>query len=337
MEEIRDSATTMTTSTLSQTESAPLAATAPPVFLIGSIRSGTTMLRLMLDHHPRVSFLHEAMFLFECPHPPGEDPSVEALHAFLENDWIFQRSGLRLDTSLDYREAVDDLLRQRGRAAGADVVGATVHKMFDETLRLYPDARFVHMIRDGRDVANSVANMGVEGNLYYASERWLRAVEEWRRLRARLRADQFIEVRFETLVREPESELPRICAFLGIDASAEMLSYAESTTYDRPDASAAERWRRLKDWTLRPATIRMRDDLLAFGYEVDEPLRKATIGPFARLGLLRNNIRRKIRFRVRRYGLGLYLARQAVKILPLARLRRRIVLACQAKDIEAIK
>jgi len=327
----------MTTSTLPHSESRPAASDPAPVFLVGSIRSGTTMLRLMLDHHPEVSFLHEAMFLLECPREGDADPAPETYHAFLEDDWIFQRSGLVLDRSLGYREAVDDLLRQRARAEGAVVVGATIHKMFGETLRLYPDARFVHVLRDGRDVANSVANMGVEGNLYYACDMWRAAIDEWRRLKSRLTPDRFVEVRFEDLVREPERELRRICGFLGVAFLPEMLSYDERTTYDRPDASAAERWRRLSDWTLRPATIRMAEDLIACGYEVDPDLSRARLRPTLRFALGVNNLRRKVRFRLLRYGMRLYLFRQVVKALPVPALRRRAALACQSKDIEAIK
>src|SRR3954447_14559523 len=63
-----------------------------PIFLVGSVRSGTTLLRLMLDHHPEVAFLHE--FGYAVDLLKGDAwPAAHEFHRFLVADRIFQASG----------------------------------------------------------------------------------------------------------------------------------------------------------------------------------------------------------------------------------------------------
>ncbi len=72
-----------------------------PIFLVASIRSGTTLMRLMLDHHPLVSLFGEAEFLFELsdapPNIPMEqciEPTPQRFAEHLRRTWVFRESGL---------------------------------------------------------------------------------------------------------------------------------------------------------------------------------------------------------------------------------------------------
>ena len=75
---------------------------------------------------------------------------------------------------------VNDFLRQKQAASGGKPhVGATVHRHFERLRFLWPDARYIHLVRDPRDVARSVVQKGWAGNIYQASEFWIQAENCW--------------------------------------------------------------------------------------------------------------------------------------------------------------
>jgi hypothetical protein len=304
-----------------------------PVFLVGSIRSGTTLLRLMLDHHPRISFQHESEFMFNACEEGRPFPSTEEFVRQLEQDWIYQRSGLKVNPVLAYPEAVDDLLGQKAAADRKPIVGATVHHHMWVPARLYPNARFIHIVRDGRDVANSVCQMGVQGNLYYAADTWLQAISEWESIREKLRPDQFIEVRFEELIQSPQDVLERICRFLGVEYSPEMLSYPGRSTYEAPDKRAVSRWQAWPVSRLRPVESKIHEPLTRYGYQVKTTGR---IGLLGRAWQLVDNWFHLFQFRVRRYG-ARYLQWQLVRMLPIASWRERARMAMHEIDLLHVK
>ena len=147
------------------------------MFLVGSERSGTTLLRLMLDHHPEIAFEKEFDFVVTEVSDTGELPAVDA---YL--DWIADVRGANyaIDPALGYRELVNDFLRQKQAASGGKPhVGATIHRNFDRLRFLWPDARYIHLVRDPRDVARSVVQKGWAGNVYQGSEFWIQAESCW--------------------------------------------------------------------------------------------------------------------------------------------------------------
>ena len=73
-----------------------------PFFLIGSERSGSTMLRLMLDHHPQLACNLESDFLVSQLGEQGQYPAMSDFHAFLRQDRVFRHSRFEIDERLDY-------------------------------------------------------------------------------------------------------------------------------------------------------------------------------------------------------------------------------------------
>src|SRR5262245_28549711 len=136
-----------------------------PVFLVGAERSGTTLLRLMLDHHPQIAFHFEFEFAVDRISLDGVLPALVDYHRWLISNRVFQHAGWSIDPELDYPHLVDSFLRQKQQLAGGKrLVGATVHRNFQHLRSIWPDARFVHIVRDGRDVSRSVVMMGWAGN-----------------------------------------------------------------------------------------------------------------------------------------------------------------------------
>lgn len=213
-----------------------------PLFLVGSERSGTTLLRLMLDHHPEVAFEKEFDFVVTEVSDSGGFPPLDE---YLEWIGTVRGADYAIDRSLEYAELVNDFLRQKQAASGGKPeVGATVHRNFDRLRFLWPNARYIHLVRDPRDVARSVVQKGWAGNVYQAAEYWIQAESCWDSLVAHLTSDQAVEVRYEDLVTRTEEVLTEICRFAGVDYDEKMLEYGvDAPQYPPPVAALATQWK----------------------------------------------------------------------------------------------
>jgi hypothetical protein len=88
---------------------------------------------------------------------------------------------------------------------------------------IFPKARYIHVLRDGRDVIASMVER--KYTLEYSTERWKATVERTHALGEKLLPDQFLEIRYEDLVSKPEDTLRQVSSFVGIDYSQQMLDY----------------------------------------------------------------------------------------------------------------
>ena len=215
-----------------------------PVFLIGSERSGTTLLRLMLDHHPEIAFNLESEFLVSEISEGGVFPDVASYRRKLQHDRVFRHSSFDIAADLDYRALVNDFLRQKLERDCKRIVGATVHYGFSRLRYLWPRAKYIYLLRDGRDVACSVVEMGWAGNVFVGAKWWIDAEREWAAFQKSLTRDRWIEVRYEALVANSESQLRRICQFIGVSFSPRMFDYTEVSGYSLPDPAQSSKWRR---------------------------------------------------------------------------------------------
>lgn len=287
----------------------PLNPAAPIPFLVGCVRSGTTLLRLMLSHHPQLAWSSEFEMSVDFMPAEGGFPSLDDYYAWLDRHWIFKRVGHKIDPSLTYPELVRSFLEQwrLGRGKGKPMIGATCHRHFHRLLEIWPEAKFIHLKRDGRDVTRSVIEMGWAGNVWTASNRWITAERSWLTLKEKVPADRLIELSHEDLIADPPYQLARLTEFIGIPYSPAMLEYHSGTTYGKPDPKLTQQWRRkLSDRQIQLIECRMGDMLVERGYELSGlPRIKAPLMAdqwyelVNRLGIAG--------FRRRRYGWGLWL------------------------------
>lgn len=312
-------------------------AEATPTFLVGSVRSGTTLLRLMLDHHPEIAFHFEFEFAVDLIGEDGAFPPIEAYREFLEQDRIFLLSGAKIDSSLGYVELLHSFLKQHRLRREKRVVGATVHHGFEKLPHVWPNARYIHLSRDGRDVARSCKAMGWAGNMYTAADRWLEAELAWDRMRQTLPADRQLEVRYEDLIREPESTLNTICEFMGCEFDEAIFDYADNSTYEKPDPSLLEQWRRkLSEEEVQLAESRMADLLVKHGYELSgHPRIEVDAARASRLQW--DDWWNRAQFRRRRYGLGLFTADYLARKLGIGPWARHCKRRLDAIDNEHIR
>jgi hypothetical protein len=276
------------------------------------------MLRLMLDHHPAIACMQESDFMVTHYDALGQGPP-EQYAAALESDWLWRRSGLSFPNGArSYREVVHGFFAQRREATGKDTVGATVLHEFHPLPALFPTARYVHLLRDGRPVAASIRNMGWAGNLYVGAQRWRQAVEQVLVLQARVPAERWLEVRYEKLVADPAGQLARIARFLGHDFTDAMLFYSADTTYEAPDAANADRWRSaLCERDVRHAELAAGDLLERLGHDRCFP--PVTAGALQRAALRVHHRYHRTRFRFARYGAGLMIARWLWRLIGVRR------------------
>jgi hypothetical protein len=124
---------------------------------------------------------------------------------------------------------------------------------------LFPESQFVHIVRDGRDVARSVVRMFWGPDDYISALReWTRKVELVERMLRMLPPERHMTMRYEDLVAEPEGMLRAVCGFLGMDYEDSMLGYTDRAVskvggrvnahhahlLEKPRKDLAQRWRR---------------------------------------------------------------------------------------------
>jgi Sulfotransferase family len=255
--------------------------TEQPVFLIGSERSGSTLLRLMLDHHPDIAFNMESEFLVAGISDAGAFPDVAAYRLALVRNRIFRHSRFVIPENLDFPALVNDFLHQRRERVGKPIVGATVHHGFSRLRYLWPRAKYIYILRDGRDVAFSAVDMSWAGNAYMGVQCWMDAEDEWAGYQKLLAPGQWIEVRYEELVADPRTQLQRVCRLVGVNFSERMFDYAKTSSYSLPNPGAGSKWRtrrQSRQVCLVEARIGVR--LVARGYELycEAPLRIGWLG-----------------------------------------------------------
>jgi hypothetical protein len=217
--------------------------TEAPVFVVGCARSGTTMLRAMLDAHPELSIPPESHFItsmwkvrrrYGYPGPVDAERmagDVVGTHRF--GEWGIPAESVtervRALVRPGFADVIDAVFRayaaEHGKARWGD---KTPNYSLDVALlaELFPNARFVHLVRDGRNVALSLLQVPWwPDSLIEAAQVWSHWTESAREAGRRLGPERYQEVRYEELVERSEEELRRLCGFLDMPYRDEMLEY----------------------------------------------------------------------------------------------------------------
>lgn len=279
-----------------------------PFFLVGAERSGTTVLRLMLDHHSSIVWQQEFEYSVDLITDDGVFPSLTFYKEYLECDRIFRATGFTFDEKLDYPSLVDSFLRQKLESRQKRVIGATVHRHFHRLLYIWPDAQFIHIIRDPRDVARSCIGMGWAGNVWYGVGEWVKVEKLWDKLKNQLTSDRYIEIKYEDLIKNPTATLTEICQFMGLSFDDAMLTYDQDTTYSLLDPKLIKQWqKKLSSEEIQLVESKVKDLLSSRGYELSG-LPTLEITPMMRQKLKFQNWWLKLQFRINYFGLSLVIS-----------------------------
>lgn len=218
-----------------------------PVFVGGCPRSGTTLLRTMLNSHPDLAVPHETRFVVLAWRrrnlfgdlTKAENRREVARWVVEEPKGRFSRIGVPEDELVEAFAAAPPTLgslmatcfnryaERNGKPRWGDKRPSYAQNL-DALFAMFPDAQFVNVVRDPRAC---VASMGKWwdgwGRLASAVEIWERTDKTVQSALDRLPSDRITEVRYEDLVTDPQRTLESLCAFLALDAAGvpAMLDY----------------------------------------------------------------------------------------------------------------
>lgn len=211
----------------------------PPVFIVGCPRSGTSYLYHLLLSAGGFAEFRTQMNVFDVLEPIYGDLSVPKRKAKMMHDWLqskaFAVSGLQAEaiktkvlsecrgTSDFLRIVMEEVARKQGVDRWIDSTPTNIPHLL-RIKKDFPDARIVHIIRDGRDVALSLDKKGWSRPLLWDRNKallaaglyWEWIVRKGRKLGSMLEPD-YLELRYEDLVHDPAGTLQRLAVFLHHD------------------------------------------------------------------------------------------------------------------------
>lgn len=261
-----------------------------PVFILGNPRSGTTLFRLVLTAHPKIGIPPESEFIVAAFKRFGsvrcfDASALEALKSDLNGDvvnlgeqWKVDINELFCDSDnflgKDYAGVCSQLYRQFQIIRGFEQIEIWGDKnnaygnYVDVLTYLFPSARFIHLVRDGRAVLNSYKKLETNPGHKYApilpktaqsvALRWVDTVSRIDRHLSRLAPENHLTVRYEDVLSNFVPEIGRVCKFLGIEYESKMLHFDQlnrrhelepheygwkKNTYKPLDSKKAVSWR----------------------------------------------------------------------------------------------
>jgi hypothetical protein len=213
-----------------------------PILIGGCDRSGTTFLGSILGVHPQLVTIPESQFFINLMKTNQWDIKTVTKRDVIQGfyrDWRFNIWDLELLPETDddpkrayqYREVIQWVVRQYAKKISKQSITHWVdHTPVNISngfiwLDLFPSAKLIHIVRDGRAVANSIIPLDWGPNTtLWAAEWWKKKVAVGLAAETYLRPDQIRRVYYEELVMDPENTLKGLCAFIGIDYSEQMMN-----------------------------------------------------------------------------------------------------------------
>lgn len=207
-------------------------------FIVGSARSGTTLLRMMLNAHPEVAVPPESRFVVELYR--SDEVRVDDFLSRLGSHrrWISWdtpiedvRAQLAGVSTVTYPEAIEAAFMAFAQSRNKKRYGDKTPRYIEHLpllARLWPDAKFVHLVRDGREVALSYAEVPFGPNtVAKAAALWRERVALGMKQGRPLGPERYIELRYERLLENPREEIGGLCTFLDLDFDPAMLDHSE--------------------------------------------------------------------------------------------------------------
>lgn len=218
----------------------------PAYFLVEASRSGSTLLRVMMDCHPDISIIRHSAIEMGLQYMNDDGVAATNLQPYyweLGGSYGIRESGVIIDRSMTLHDCLRDQLAQLARSSSKPILGGSLHHNFPRLLFVFPNARFIYLYRDGRDVARSGMALGWYDNYWTAVEAWMTAELQAKQMRSRLPAERWIEICYEDLILHPREILGRICEFMGTSYDEAIFDYTNVTRYKEPDPTLVEQWR----------------------------------------------------------------------------------------------
>lgn len=209
-----------------------------PIFIVGAPRSGTSLIRVILNRHPEIGICDETYFfyyVYSRRNKFGDLKNIEwrrkLVNRYLATDRIHrldldlqQLSDTLMEQGISYEAFFLSLMWFYAKSNGKRRFGEKTpqHALYAEKLiEMFPDCKLIHVIRDPRDVIASLMRMP------WASKSVLANARIWRACNMSAyqcnKKGAYLAVQYEKLVLNPDEELKRICTFIGEEYVPSML------------------------------------------------------------------------------------------------------------------
>jgi hypothetical protein len=251
-----------------------------PIFIIGTERSGTNLLRLILNAHSAIAVPHPPHIMkFLSPLVPrygdlhtdenfrrliADACRLVELHTYPweirpDREQVFQQARERTLLAI-YGALYDQYLASTGKQRWACKSTFMIEHV-EEILSYYPQARFIFMVRDVRDVAVSAkTSIFNHFHVYYSALRWQREQRLGLDWMIRLGPEQIMLLKYEELLADPSGVTKKLCAFLDLPFEAGMLEYHRSIEAQK-SGSLSISWENTAKPVLRDNIARFRSCL----------------------------------------------------------------------------
>ena len=242
----------------------------PYLLVVGCSRSGTTLLQRVLDAHPQLAVTDEQdwignFFRKRAGLTPDGRVTPELITRLLQHK-RYPKLGVGRESldrllgpgrAVGYAAFVTGILDLYGKAKGKRLVGdkCPSYVLAIPSLHaLWPGTKFVHLIRDGRDVCLSLLSWDrpdritdrfigcAEDRVSTSALYWKWLVQAGREAGRWLGPDRYYEVRYEALLTDAPEECARLCAFLGVPYAEVMLRFHEGRTKNGLGLDAKRAW-----------------------------------------------------------------------------------------------
>lgn len=215
----------------------------PILFIVGFPRSGTSMLVQLLNLHPKIDIQHESKYI------PGYFKRFCTLYKRKRFSDIYHDMNRFLKNKSRYTgEVSEDRILKLLSNSSSHNVKETYIKLILETIKvssatsesiigdktpeyirhilflkeLFPNAKFLHLLRDGRDAFLSIKDLNWEpGNVYFAAHEWKKYWNCWEDAKSKISENDMLTIRYEDLLSSPLEELEKACQFLNVEYSIE--------------------------------------------------------------------------------------------------------------------
>lgn len=233
-----------------------------PIFIIGTERSGTNLIRLTLNSHSNISIPHP-------PHILKNFFKLELLYSDLKSDINFKRlikDVVRMvelhHYPWDIRVEKDRIFSQVKERNLVNVFFAIYDQYLEKTNKkrwgckstfiinhvalirhYYPQAKFIYMVRDGRDVAASAKkSIFNHYSVYYTAKLWKKEQQIGIYWLNKLSKNDIFLIKYEDLIRDAESSIKTVCSFLNEPYEEAMLNFFE-TKEAKKSSSISTAWK----------------------------------------------------------------------------------------------
>ena len=195
----------------------------PPIFIIGCPRSGTTLMRVILDSHPNICCGPETHLI----------KNMKNLREKIGERWeMLKPYGIEeqvLDQKIQeiFTLFTNNYVKMKNKKRWAEKTPENIFYV-DVIDKFFPNCQFINVIRDGRDVVCSFKERWGSKTVFSGIKNWNRSMELTYIYRTRFKKDRYMETRYEDLVTRPEQETKKIMEFLGEGWTPGLLEHHKS-------------------------------------------------------------------------------------------------------------